>query len=137
MCASNSSPSSLRGLVSIYSRRVKTKAGRESPRPGLKGPWVKGGGSARTRPDDSEKSSSRGCPNNGISTRRLQYSYVRRRLQKLASSPPIGNSSNRKQLRAWSFWLRTRTSQRIRASKTAVFTGRLTSLDFFYSPFLI
>ncbi len=50
LCSSSNSPTSLGGLVSIYSRRVKTKAGCESPRPGLKGTWVKGGGSARTRP---------------------------------------------------------------------------------------
>ena len=88
------------------------------------GPGSKGGGSAGQ--DPKTRKVAPGLSNKRrISTRRLQCSYVRRRLQKLASSPPIGNSSNRKQLRAWSFELRTHTSQR-------QFTGGLTSLQILF-----
>ena len=70
-----------------------------------------------------EKSSARGCPNNGISTQRLQCSNVKRHLQQSASKS--ANPATPTTLRARSFGLRTHTSQR-------QFTGRLTSLQILF-----
>jgi hypothetical protein len=84
LCTSSYSPASLSGFVQVKTHRIC-----ERPRPGLKGTWVKGGGSAGQDRQHHRHFAAGLSNKRRISTRRLQCSYVRRRLQKLASSPPI------------------------------------------------
>ena len=98
--------------------QVKTHRRCERPRPGLKGTWVKGGGSA-----GQDRQHRRHCAA-GLSNKRRISTRPGQIASRLASSKSA-NPATPPALRARSFGLRTHTSQR-------QFTGRLTSLQILF-----